>query len=154
MNAGRDPGPPRRWPALAAVALLLIAGCDEDPTTAPPVCGEGPPIEVGVPVDGTLTDDDAVFDGARIDYYSLRLDQPARLAVTLVSSDFAPLLLFFDADLGVSQHAVDTDGVPAGQPETAALTRGFAAGCNLIGASAWAPTGRGTYVLTVEDVGL
>lgn len=148
MSSGSDAAHPRPW-RLLAVALLLW-GCDDDPTATEPICGEAPAVELGVPLQGRLSSGDAVFQGALIDYYSLRLPDSTAVELVLTSAEMDPFLYLFGSDGRVAAQAFDSLGAPAGEPESATLERRLPPGCHLIGASAWARGGRGVYTFRVD----
>lgn len=141
----------RRWLAAAAVASCLA--CGGDPTGAIPTCGEATRVDVGETVVGALVEGDDRFADAFIDYYSLRLSTAADLTVTMTSTELDPLLLVFDTMTATAEPVFDSIGEPPGAEETATLSRTFAAGCHLFGASSWYPDSTGAYTASIEAAG-
>ncbi len=109
-------------------------------------------MRVGDVVEGGLGPQDARFDGAPIDYFSLSIPDSADLRLTLSSSDLDPLLFLFDVNGAVTEQAFDPVGQPPGETEVAQLIHRLPPGCTLVGASAWARDAAGTYLLRVEEV--
>lgn len=149
MTAGRDAVRSRTWCALAAA--FAVAGCDGDPTAADPVCGEAPAVRIDDPVAGALTRQDARFQGAYIDYYSLQLTDSTSVRITLASTDFDPFLYVFRATRPptVRAQAFDPVGKPPGEEEIAGLSQRLGPGCHLLGASTWGRGETGSYDLVV-----
>lgn len=149
MSSGSDAAHPGPWHILA-VALLVLWGCDDGPTAAEPVCGEAPAVELGLPLQGRLSSGDALFQGALIDYYSLRLTDSTSVEVTLTSSQLDPFLYLFGPDGRLAAQAFDSLGTAEGQAESATIERRLPPGCHLLGASSWRRGGRGAYTLRAD----
>ena len=140
------------WRYASAFALLLLLGCGDDPIAADPTCAEAPAIELGQSLDGRLSSRDPTFQGARVDYYSLRLVDSTRVTFRLTSPDFDPFLYLFGSDAQIVAQAFDSVGAPAGQVESASLQQRLAPGCHLVGASSWERNTTGAYSLGVDSL--
>ena len=143
------PDRPLPWRS-ALLCIAVLAACGDDPTAGAPVCADQRTLTVGTPVEGALLSGDARFAGAPIDYWALRLDQPARLTVRMSSAEIDPVLLVFGPDGDVAAQAFQATDPGPGVPETPSLVRAFAAGCNLIGATTYEVDDEGAYSLLVE----
>lgn len=144
----------RSWssPALAGllvVGVLLTAGCTEDPTGAPPVCGDAPRLTIGQSIDGSLSSGDRRFEGAYIDYYAILLADTTALNIRMTATDIDPFLYLFDEARAVVAQAYAANPKPSGVRETAALTGRYAPGCHLLGATSWNDA-TGAYTLRLE----
>lgn len=147
-------GVPRGWGrilgSLTIAASCGLAGCTTDPTGVEPVCGEEPMLEPGVDVTGLLDPDDPRFEDAPIDYYSVMIEDSTLVVLRLSSTDFDPFLYLFGSGSSVAAQSFDPHGEPPGTNESAILARNLAPGCHLVGATAWDPTGAGTYTIRLQ----
>ncbi len=152
---GRPGSSPGRLPVLVCALVILgalagLAGCMEDPTAAEPECGQAPLLQPGTTQSGSLDDDDPRFEDARIDYYSVILEDSTLIFLQLSSSEFDPFLYLFGTGNAVAAQSYDPHGQPSGEPESAMLARDLAPGCHLVGATAWNPEGTGGYTLRLN----
>lgn len=145
-----------RWWLLATLLGWLAGACGSSPTETAPVCGQEDAIQVGDIVGSRLEAGDDRFAGAFIDYYSLELNGPTFLTVSLSSAEMDPLLLVFAENPDTLIQAFDPVGEPPGSTETATWTTPdtfpLLAGCHLIGASSWYPDSVGAYTISLSSV--
>lgn len=132
--------------------ILPFAACGDDPTSTDLTCLQAPALTLGETVEGALSRGDDVFLRAYIDYYAVDLADSATLEATLTSDRFDPFLYRLGPGHRVRHQAFDTIGAPPGEPETAVLRARVGPGCHLLGASSWAPTATGPYILLVDTV--
>jgi hypothetical protein len=133
--------------------VCAVVACGSDPVSGNPVCGEEPEVMIGETVEGRLQPGDRRFDGSFVDYYSVRLNSPGGISLTLSSTEMDPLVLLFDENGDVAAQAFDSAGTGPGQLETARLVRAVSAGCHLVGASSWTRDTTGAYTLEVDATG-
>lgn len=160
-------GPRRRWGrrtaprlvrkttiAAATLALAAVAGgaCDDGPTALIPSCIRAPRLTPGTPVDGRLEATDSRRGSVPTDYFAILLGEPTRLEVSMTSAELDPFL-YLILDTG---ELVDQAFHPTGEPdlETVTLSRSVAAGCYLVGASAWNAATLGAYSIVADTAGV
>jgi hypothetical protein len=150
LSAPRDAAQRRGPTAVLSAAILVLAGCGDDPVSAGLRCGIAAEVTEGAPVTGVLESGDARFAGAYMDYYTLRIATADTVTVGLVSEEFDPFIFLFDELGGVVEHALSPEDQPAGEPETARITRLLEPGCYTVGATTWDRAGTGIYRVSVE----
>lgn len=150
LTAGSESPRRHRWSLI--IAVLALWACGDDPTAAAPGCGQAPPLVLEFPRHERLEAGDRTFRGAYIDDFSLVLDAPLDVEITMFAREFDPFLYLFDERRRVVAQAFAPDSGAAGEEVAVTVRRSLPAGCHLVGATAWAPGATGAYTVLVEPV--
>ena len=141
--------------AIACVGLLLAGlsiACGDDPLAAGERCLQATSLSIGNARNGRLATGDLVFDGAYIDYYSVRLSGTATLTARMTSSQVDPFLYLLDEDRGFLQQGYSDEELGP-----AFVSAELPAGCYILGASSWPrrdePNSAGLYSILTDTTG-
>jgi hypothetical protein len=137
--------------AAIALVLLMLPGCDRDPTGLDGQetfqnCATVRTYSVGQTVNGTLSGSSCSLasDGSYIDYYEMRVSSQRSVTLTMRSAQVDAFLLVWNRATG-ALVVLDDD---SGGGLDALLTHDFPAGTYVIGANAYAAGQTGSYTLS------